>query len=112
LRDAGPSGFERGLHMSQGLGGSIYNGFDTVLRHARYIVWAVVHLFEFTAETGWLVVEEAVAWAVGIPFPGHVAGTEDADDAGIDGGREVKCAGVVAEKEIGALDECRGFAWG
>lgn len=52
-----------------------------------------------------VVVEDAVAVAVGEPDAGDVAGGEDGDAWGGDGGGEVHGAGVEAEEELGVGED-------
>ena len=68
--------------------------------------------FQTTAPAIDLVVEDAVLAAVGEPDAGLVAGGEDGDTGGLDGGGEVHGAAVVADEEAGVGEGCGAFAGG
>ena len=68
--------------------------------------------FQTTAPAIDLVIEDAVLAAVGKPDAGLVAGGEDGDTGGLDGGGEVHGAAVVADEEAGVGEGCGAFAGG
>ena len=66
--------------------------------------------FEVAALAGDVVIEHAVGAAEREPDAGEVAGGEDGDAGGSDGGGEVHGAGVVADEEGGAGEDGGAFA--
>ena len=64
---------------------------------------------EATAFAVDVVKEDAVFRAVGEPDAGEIAGAVEADAGGLDGGGEVHGAGIVAEKDGGALKDSGAF---
>ena len=69
-------------------------------------------VFQTTAPAIDLMVEDAVLAAVGKPDAGLVAGGEDGDTGGLDGGGEVHGAAVVADEDAGMGEGCGAFAGG